>query len=119
MQFMLLIYGDEGQWVAMTPEEQAAAMPEWMEYTAWLKDKGWYAAGDALRETAQATSVAIKDGERVVTDGPFAETKEQLGGYYAIDVSNLDDAIEAAARCPGAKHGTIEIRPIEVFEGAG
>jgi hypothetical protein len=119
MQYMLLIYGDESRWVSMSEEEQAATMPAWMEYSAWVKDKGWYLAGDALHDTAQATTVAIKDGERVVTDGPFAETKEQLGGYYAIDVPNLDDAIEAAARCPGAIYGSIEIRPIAVMEDAG
>jgi hypothetical protein len=69
-------------------------------------------AGDALQPTAQATSVTTRSGDRVVTDGPFAETKEQLGGYYLIDVDNLDDAIEAAGRCPGAAYGTIEVRPI-------
>ena len=69
-------------------------------------------AGDALADVEQATSVRVRDGERIVTDGPFAETKETLGGYYLIDVEHLDDAIEAARRCPGARYGTIEVRPL-------
>ena len=73
-------------------------------------------AGDALQPVDQATSVRVQGGERIVTDGPFAETKETLGGYYLIDVDNLDDAIEAAAECPGAQYGTIELRPVMVFE---
>ncbi|MGZ8600953.1 MAG: YciI family protein [Actinomycetota bacterium] len=69
-------------------------------------------AGDALVDVDQATSVRVRDGERLVTDGPFAETKEALGGYYLLEVDNLDDAIEAAAACPGARNGTIELRPV-------
>ena len=87
-------------------------MQRWNDYTQWLVDKGWMRAGDALQPTSQATSVTTRSGDRVVTDGPFAETKEQLGGYYLLDVDNLDDAIEAAGRCPGAAYGTIEVRPI-------
>ena len=69
-------------------------------------------AGDALADVEHATSVRLTEGERLVTDGPFAETKETLGGYYLIDVEHLDDAIEAAARCPGARYGTVEVRPM-------
>lgn len=112
MQYMLLIYGDMSAYPEMTADEQAADMKRWFDYTEWLQAKGWMQAGDALVDVDQATSVRVQDGERVVTDGPFAETKETLGGYYLIDVENLDDAIEAAAECPGATRGTIEVRPV-------
>jgi hypothetical protein len=116
MRYMLLIYGDERAGEALSPEEAQVEYQRWTDYTAWLQGQGWMHAGDALQGTDHATAVRVSDGERVVTDGPFAETKEQLGGFYMIDVPNLDDAIEAAARCPGATRGTIEIRPIMEFE---
>ncbi|MFN8233539.1 MAG: YciI family protein [Actinomycetota bacterium] len=116
MQYMLLIYGDEKAWEPGSPEEQAVEMKRWTDYTAWLGEKGWMVAGDALHPTDQATTVRLQGSERLVTDGPFAETKEQLGGYYLLDVANLDDAIEAAARCPGAVTGTIELRPVIDFD---
>ena len=112
MQYMLLIYGDMSAFPEMTEDEQNANMREWFDYSRWLGEKGWMKAGDALQDIDQATSVRLNGGERLVTDGPFAETKETLGGYYLIDVEHLDDAIEAAARCPGAKYGTIEVRPL-------
>ena len=117
MQYLLLIYGDErAQEEAMahvSEADQAAEMKAWFDYTDWLVEKGWMRAGDALQPTATATSVrAPGGGDVVVTDGPFAETKEQLGGYYLLDVANLDEAIEAAGRCPGARYGTIELRPV-------
>jgi hypothetical protein len=111
-QYLLLIYGDESGWAGATEEDQTETLKAYGEYSQWLADKGWMLGGDALHDTRQATSVRVKDGERMVTDGPFAETKEQLGGYYLIEVENLDDAIEAAARCPGASYGTMEVRPI-------
>ena len=117
MQYLLLIYGDEHaqeEAMAHVPEaDQAAEMKAWFDYTDWLVEKGWMQGGDALQPTATATSVRAPDGgDVVVTDGPFAETKEQLGGYYLLDVADLDEAIEAAGRCPGAKYGTIELRPV-------
>jgi hypothetical protein len=112
MQYMLLIYGDMSAYPEMTEDERAADSKRWFDYTDWLQNKGWMRAGDALVDVDQATSVRVKDGGRVVTDGPFAETKETLGGYYLIDVENLDHAIEAAAECPGAMRGTIEVRPV-------
>jgi hypothetical protein len=115
MQYLLLIYGDSSAAADMTDEEQSANMKAWFDYSSWLAEKGWMQGGDALQDVDQATSVRVKGGERLVTDGPFAETKETLGGYYLIDVENLDDAIEAAARCPGAHRGTIEVRPIQEF----
>ena len=82
-------------------------MKAYGDYTQWLRDQGWMRGGDALHDTRRPRACASRDGERLVTDGPFAETKEQLGGYYLIEVENLDDAIEAAGRCPGAqlRHG--------------
>jgi hypothetical protein len=111
-QYLLLIYGDESGWVQTTEADQAATLQAYNDYSTWLADKGWMLGGDALHDTSKATSVRLRNGERLVTDGPFAETKEQLGGYYLIEVENLDDAIEAASRCPGAAYGTMEVRPI-------
>jgi hypothetical protein len=119
MKYLLLIYGDEAAMEAsmagMTPEQQAAQTKVWFDYGDWLAEKGWLVAGDALQATSTATVVRAPDGKPVITDGPFAETKEQLGGYYLLDVANVDDAIEAGARCPGATFGTIELRPIQEF----
>ena len=117
-QYLLLIYGDESGWGESTESEQAATLEAYNDYTRWLEGKGWMRGGDALHDTSKATSVRLKDGERLVTDGPFAETKEQLGGYYLIEVDNLDDAIEAASRCPGAAYGTMEVRPIQSMDQA-
>ena len=119
MQYMLLIYGDERAWEGMSPEEQAAGLEPWTDYTRWLKETGAYVAGDALAPTTAATTVRIREGETMTTDGPFAETKEQLGGYYLIDVENLDDAIAAASKCPGAFMGTMEVRPVVSYDDEG
>ena len=119
MKYLLLIYGDEAAMEAsmagMTPEQQAAQTKVWFDYGDWLAEKGWLVAGDALQATSTATVVRAPEGKPVITDGPFAETKEQLGGYYLLDVANVDEAIEAGARCPGATFGTIELRPIQEF----
>ncbi|HET9249600.1 MAG TPA: YciI family protein [Actinomycetota bacterium] len=119
MQYLLLIYGDEQAWESMMPEEQGEAMQGWTDYTQWLKDTGLYLGGDALAPTTAATTVRVRDGQTLTTDGPFAETKEQLGGYYLIEAANLDDAIAAAARCPGAFGGTMEVRPVVMFDEEG
>ncbi len=116
MKYMLLIYGDAMQAQDATPEEQAAEMRKWFDYSEWLRQQGWMLAGDALQETEHATTVRVRGGETLTTDGPFAETKEQLGGYYLLECAYLDQAIEAAARCPGAPYGSIEIRPLMVFD---
>ena len=110
MKYLLLIYDDEKQWATMSPEEGSQAMKEYFEYTAWLQEKGWFQGGEPLQPTASATTVRIHDGERLITDGPFAETKEQLGGYYLIECQSLDDAIEAAAKLPN--RGSVEVRPL-------
>ncbi len=111
-QYLLLIYGDESAMANASEANAAAMMQDYGTYTQWLVDQGWMRGGDALHDTSRATTVRVEDDRRLVTDGPFAETKEQLGGYYLLDVPNLDDAIEAAARCPGARHGSSEVRPI-------
>jgi hypothetical protein len=111
VRYLLLIY-EEPPPTPPTDEEWAAMMPEYLAYGGWLREKGWMVGGEALQDADTATTVAVRDGNRVVTDGPFAETKEVLGGYYLIDVPSLDDAIDAAARIPGARSGKIEIRPI-------
>jgi len=111
-RYLLLIYGNEQEFGNMDPADQAGEFKLYSEYSDWLREKGWFQAGDALQPTASATSVRVRNDETLSTDGPFAETKEQLGGYYLIDCGNLDEAIEAASRIPAARGGTIEVRPI-------
>ena len=118
MRYLLLIYGAEEGWAAMSPEEQAAEFGGYMKYTQWLRDQGWYEAGEALQATPSATTVRVREGQTMSTDGPFAETKEQLGGFYMINCENLDQAIDAASRIPAARGGSIEVRPIMETEGA-
>ena len=110
MKYMLLIYGDEQRWQGLPDDERDAFIGEYFAYTEELTKAGAMVAGAPLQPTTAATTVRIRDGETLTTDGPFAETKEQLGGYYLIDVETLDEAIEAASQVPG---GTIEIRPLE------
>src|SRR4051795_11214131 len=113
-QYMLLIYSPtEG---GPSPEEMQAEFPRWQEYTQSLIDAGVMTAGDALQGIDTATTVRVRDGETVVTDGPFAETKESLGGYYIIDVPNLDAALEWAAKIPSSPYGSTEVRPVMVFD---
>ena len=115
MQYILLIYDDEATWAGMSGEERGRVMQEYMAYTQDLRDSGKFVGGDALQPVGTAKTVQSQNGDRVVTDGPFAETKEQLGGYYVLNVANVDEAIEAGNRCPGAMYGTIELRPIQEF----
>jgi hypothetical protein len=116
VKYMLLIYSEP--WDAMPSEaEQQAELAKWFQYTTDLQEAGVYIAGDALREVATATSVRVREGKTLTTDGPFAETKEILGGYYLVDVPSLDEALTWAERCPGAVYGTIEVRPLMVFDG--
>ena len=120
MEYLLLIYGDEraAEEYAKnaTPEEQEAGMQDWWKYGAWLDEKGIRRAGEALHDTSQATTVRVREGETVTTDGPFAETKEQLGGHFTV-ACDLETALAYAARIPAAEGGTIEVRPI--VEGPG
>ena len=115
MQYMLLIYDTEGSMGAMTADQRNAFMGEYGAYTEGLRAAGKFVAGDGLQPTSTATSVRVRDGERLVTDGPFAETKEQLGGYYLIEAKDLNDAIQVASRIPSVKTGSIEVRPIMTF----
>ncbi len=115
MRYLLLIYGPPFDNSSLTPEERAASMEEWTDYTADLLRRGVMEGGEALEGTETATTVRVKDGEVLTTDGPFAETAEILGGYYVLKVSNLDEAIALAAACPGARYGSIELRPIMDF----
>ena len=116
MHYMLLIYAAEGGWGDMPPEAREAEMAKWWGYSEAMRTAGVMVAGDALQPTATATSVRMTDGQMLVTDGPFAETKEALGGYYLLNVDSLDDAIAWAKKCPGVGYGTIELRPVMVFE---
>jgi hypothetical protein len=109
-QYMLLIYGPaEG---GPSPEQLAAEMPKWYEYTESLKRAGLHVAGDPLHGADAATTVRVRDGETQITDGPFAETKEILGGYYILDAPDLDTALAHAGRVPNVSYGSIEVRPI-------
>jgi hypothetical protein len=109
MKYMLLIYLDEK---ALNEAERAQCYLDSAQYAHQLETKGQYLAAAPLHPTATATSVRTRDGKRLVTDGPFAETREQLGGYFLIDARNLDEAIEIAANIPAGKWGTVEIRPV-------
>lgn len=116
MQYMLLIYAPEGGWDEMPQDVQDAEMAKWWSYGDEMTKAGVMIAGDALQPTATATSIRGGDGKLLVTDGPYAETKEALGGYYLLNVDSVDDAIHWAKKCPAAGYGTIELRPIQVFE---
>jgi hypothetical protein len=119
VKYLLLIYGDESAWGSATPEDQQAEFQAYAEYTQWLQDSDLMRAGDALHPTSTATTVRVRDGKTLTTDGPFAETKEQLGGFYLIESDNLDKALEAAAKLPAAKGGSVEVRPIVEFDEQG
>jgi len=115
MKYLLMIYSDEKVEAGMSPAEQGAYMAAYNAFTKATVDRNVFNAGEALQSTATATTVRVRNGQTVTTDGPFAETKEQLGGYYLLNCKNLDEAIEFAAMIPGAKHGSIEVRPIMEF----
>jgi len=118
MQYLLLIYGDEKAMTDMPKEAMDATMGEYTAYTEDMEKSGLMRAGEALHPTSAATTVRVQNGKPVTTHGPFAETKEQLGGFYLIDCKNLDEAIEWAAKCPGARFGSIEVRPVVDFSQA-
>jgi hypothetical protein len=112
MQYMLLIYEDEGT----PPGDMDKVMAAYMAFGEEITANGSYVAGEALQPTMTATTVRVRNGEASTTDGPFAETKEVLGGFYIVNVDNLDDAIATAAKIPGAASGSVEVRPVMVFE---
>jgi hypothetical protein len=113
VQYILLIYHDERAWDDLGEEEQRRVYAEYRELIGQLQGGGQYLAGSQLKPTTAATCVRVRDGKRLVTDGPFAETREQLGGYFLIEAANLDEAVAVAARIPSARMGTIEVRPLE------
>ena len=119
MKFTLLLWGDEGQWADMSEEEAAAEMARWEEYTDQLTAAGALVSGEGLQPSPTSKTLRIENGERIVTDGPFAETKEQLGGFYVIECESFDDALEWASKVPSAEHGPTEIRPVIAYEEMG
>ncbi len=112
MKYMLLIHDDEKAWGKLSEAERQKIYSEYGQFGQSIKSAGQYLAGAQLQPTSTATSVRVREGKRLVTDGPFAETREQLGGYYLVDAKNLDEAIGIAARIPSARMGTIEVRPV-------
>jgi hypothetical protein len=112
MEYMLLIYNNEAESKKMTAAEQGQMHQEYMAFTQDLTKAGKNKGGNALEPSSTATTVRVRNGKTAVTDGPFAETKEQLGGYYLVEAKDLDEAISIAARIPGAKHRSIEVRPV-------
>jgi hypothetical protein len=113
---MLLIYGDPAAAPAQDSPEGQAQFARWMSYTQELNDAGIMRAGEALHPTSTATTVREREGETLTSDGPFAETKEILGGFYLIDVPDIDTALAWAARMPNIRYGTVEVRPTVVFD---
>jgi hypothetical protein len=116
MQFALLIYDDGVVWAGLSEEEQNAILGEYFAYTEELRKSGAHRGGEALQPTTTAKSVRVRDGEQLVTDGPFAETKEALGGYYVLDCDSFDEAVALAAKIPAAGRGAVEVRPAHVEE---
>jgi hypothetical protein len=116
MQYLLLIYDNEANWGKLSEAEQGAMYKEYGEFTESIMKSGHHLAGKQLQPISTASTVRVRDKKRVVTDGPYAETKEQLGGFYMIEAKDLDDAIAVAARIPSARFGSIEVRPIVARE---
>jgi hypothetical protein len=112
MQYLLLIYDPEKTWDEMPEAERNKLSAEYMTFTQEIRGSGHFQAGEALQPTHTATTVRVRDGKTATTDGPFAEIREQLGGFYLIEAKDLDEAIRIAARIPSAKIGSIEVRPI-------
>jgi hypothetical protein len=112
MRYLLLIAGDESQMQRATPEQGEAMTNEYAAFGKTMAERGVLQGGERLRFTSDATTVRVRNGEVLATDGPFAETKEQLAGYYVVECKDLDEAIEVAAKIPGARTGSIEVRPI-------
>jgi hypothetical protein len=112
MKYMLLIYDEEQSFAKMTQADLGKMMAEYRQFSQSIQTSGNYQTGAQLQPTTTATAVRVREGKRIVTDGPFAETREQLGGYYLIEAKDLDEAIGIAARIPSARQGTIEVRPL-------
>jgi hypothetical protein len=120
MKYMLLLIGDESQYEDRSDEEAAASMKLWDEYTQALVEAGAFVSGEGLQPSTTATQLRLDGGERILTDGPFADTKEQVGGFYVIDCKDLDEAIDWASRLPSALSGwATEIRPVIDYQARG
>ena len=115
MQYLLMIYRNEAELGGMTAADRQKMMADYGAFTQSIIQSGNFKAGDGLKPTSTATTVRVRDGKTLTTDGPFAETREQLGGYYLVEAKDLDAAIEIAARIPGAKNGSVEVRPIMIY----
>ena len=115
MKYLCLIYENEKAWETMPKEESDAIMGEYFAFTDGIRQSGHYIAGEALQPVATATTIRIRNGQLSTTDGPFAETKEQLGGFYMIEARDLNDAIQVASKIPAVRMGSIEIRPVIDF----
>ena len=112
MQYLLLIYTNEAAYGALPQAELAQTMAEYGTFTQGIVQSGNFKGGERLRPVSTATTVRVRNGKTVTTDGPFAETREQLGGYYMVEAKNLDEATAIAAKIPGARYGSVEVRPI-------
>ena len=112
MKYMLLVYENEANWNALSEAEKGKIFQEYMAYGSGLRKSGHWLASNALQPVATATTVRVKDGKTLTTDGPFAETREQFGGFYLVEAKDLDEAVKLAARIPGARTGSVEVRPI-------
>ena len=112
MRYLLMIYSDEAKDTAMSEADYGRLMADYGTFTSELEQSGKLQGGERLRPIADATTVRVRDGEPLITDGPFAETKEQIGGYYLIEAENLDEALAWAKKIPSATYGSIEVRPI-------
>ena len=115
MQYLLLIYENEQIGAKMSKAEGDKFMQEYFKFTSDIQNEKKYVAGEALQPVSTATTVRVREGKTVTTDGPFAETREQLGGYYLVEAKDLDEARTIAARIPSARHGSIEVRPVMKF----
>ncbi|MEM9556577.1 MAG: YciI family protein [Acidobacteriota bacterium] len=112
MQYLFLIYADEVLESEMTEAEMGALLQNYGKYSALLESRGVLRAGEGLQPSTTATSIRVRNDDTLITDGPFAETKEQLGGFYLVDCASLDEALELAAQIPSANYGTVEVRPV-------
>jgi hypothetical protein len=116
MQYLLMIYRNEAGLDKMSPAERQKMTDEYGTFTQSIVQSGHFKAGDGLQPSSTATTVRVRDGKVLTTDGPFAETHEQLGGYYLVEAKDLDTALGIAARIPGARDGTIEVRPVMIYK---
>lgn len=115
MQYLLLIYEDEKIWGGYSEAQAGAILDEYRTFTQDIVQSGHFKAGEALQPTGTARTVRVRDGETITSDGPFAETREQLGGYYLVEAKDMEEALAIGKRIPAAKSGIIEVRPIQTF----